>query len=80
MTAKIKNSGSACCWVPTRVNPSAVAQAVTMMALRVACRLSAKAVTMGSTVNRVNAGTAVMMPIQDASIPTAFSHTGKNGR
>jgi len=26
------------------------------------------------------AGTAVMIPIQEASIPTAFSHTGKNGR
>ena len=34
----------------------------------------------GSTVKRVTAGTAVMMPIHDASMPTAFSQTGKNGR
>ena len=34
----------------------------------------------GSTVNRVTEGTAVIIPIHDASIPTAFSHTGKNGR
>ena len=29
---------------------------------------------------RVTAGAAMMSPIQDASIPTAFSQTGKNGR
>ena len=34
----------------------------------------------GSIVNRVTDGTATMMPIHDASIPTAFSQTGKNGR
>ncbi len=45
-----------------------------------ACALSAKPVTNGRTVNRVTAGTAAMIPIQDASIPTALSHTGKNGR
>ena len=43
-------------------------------------RLSARPVTSGNTVNRVTAGTAVMIPIHDASIPTAFSHTGKNGK
>jgi hypothetical protein len=37
-------------------------------------------VTNGSTVNRVTGGTAVMMPIQAASSPIAFSHTVKNGR
>ena len=50
------------------------------MAPRSDWRLSARPVTNGSTVNRVTDGTAVMMPIHDASIPTAFSHTGKNGR
>jgi len=35
---------------------------------------------MGNTVNRVTAGTAMMMPIQEASRPMARSHTGKNGR
>ncbi len=30
--------------------------------------------------NRVSDGTAEMMPIQDASMPTAFSQTVKNGR
>ena len=54
--------------------------AVRIMALRSAPCLSARPVTNGSTVNRVTAGTAVMIPIQDASIPTARSHTGKNGR
>jgi hypothetical protein len=39
-----------------------------------------KLVTTGRTVNRVTAGTAEMTPIQAASIPTARSHTGKNGR
>ena len=66
--------------MPTAVNPTAVAKAVTMMALRNDCRRSARAVTKGSTVKRVTAGTAVMIPIQEASIPTAFSQTGKNGR
>jgi len=37
-------------------------------------------VTNGSTVKRVTAGTAEMMPIQEASIPTDFSHSVKNGR
>ncbi len=37
-------------------------------------------VTKGRIVNRVTDGTAVMIPIHEASIPTAFSHTGKNGR
>ena len=50
------------------------------MAPRSDSRLSAKPVTSGRIVNRVTAGTAVMIPIQEASIPTAFSHTGKNGR
>lgn len=50
------------------------------MAARSICRRSARDVISGSTVKRVTAGTAVMMPIQDASIPTAFSQTGKNGR
>ena len=50
------------------------------MAPRSDWRRSARPVTNGSTVNRVTAGTAVMIPIHDASIPTAFSHTGKNGR
>ena len=51
-----------------------------MMAPRRAWRRSASPVTNGSTVNRVTGGTAVIMPIQNASIPTAFSQTGKNGR
>ena len=51
-----------------------------MMAPRSAWRRSAKPVTKGSTVKRVTAGTAVMMPIQAASTPTAFSHIGKYGR
>ena len=51
-----------------------------MMPPRSAWRHSANAVTNGSTVNRVTGGTAVMMPIQEASIPIAFSHTVKNGR
>ena len=61
-------------------NPNAVAKAVTMMAPRSAWRLSASAVTKGRTVKRVTGGTAVMTPIQNASIPTAFSQTVKNGR
>ncbi len=55
-------------------------KAVTIMAPRSALRLSARPVTNGRTVNRVTAGTAAMIPIQDASIPTARSHIGKNGR
>ena len=43
-------------------------------------RRSASPVITGRIVNRVTAGTAVMMPIHDASMPIAFSHTGKNGR
>ena len=80
MTAKIKNIGNACCWVPTSASPSAVANAVTMIACRSAWRRSASPVTSGSTVKRVTAGTAMMMPIQDDSMPIAFSQTGKNGR
>ena len=51
--------------------------AVTMIACRSAWRRSARPVTNGSTVKRVTAGTAVIMPIQDASMPTAFSQTVK---
>ena len=47
---------------------------------RAAMRFSAAPVTNGSTVNRVVAGTAEMMPIHDGSMPTAFSQTVKNGR
>jgi len=54
-------------------NPSAVAKAVTTIAPRSAWRLSARAVTNGRTVKRVTGGIAVMIPIQKASIPTAFS-------
>ncbi len=61
-------------------NPSAVAKAVTTIAPRSAWRLSARAVTNGRTVKRVTGGIAVMIPIQKASIPTAFSQTVKNGR
>jgi hypothetical protein len=43
-------------------------------------RLSARLVTNGSTVNLVTEGTATMIPIQDASIPTALSQIGKNGK
>jgi len=50
-----------------------------MMPARMACRFSAKAVTCGSVVKRVIAGSALMSPIQAASMPIAFSHTGKNG-
>lgn len=50
------------------------------MAARSDWRRSAKPVTSGRIENRVTEGTAVMIPIQEASIPTAFSHTGKNGR
>ncbi len=50
------------------------------MAPRSDWRRSASPVTSGRIVNRVTAGTAVMIPIQEASIPTAFSQTGKNGR
>ncbi len=50
-----------------------------MMAARMACRFSANAVTCGSVVKRVIAGSAAMMPIQAASMPIAFSQTGKNG-
>ena len=57
-----------------------MAKAVTMMPPRTACRFSAVAVTKGSAVKREMAGSAVMMPIQAASTPTAFSQTGKNGR
>ncbi len=60
--------------------PSAVAKAVITIAPRSARRLSARPVTKGSTVNRVTGGTAVMIPIQKASTPTAFSHTVKNGK
>jgi hypothetical protein len=45
-----------------------------------ACRLSASAVICGSVVKRVIAGSALMRPIQLASMPIAFSQTGKNGR
>ena len=61
-------------------NPSAVANAVTIMPARSAWRRSARPVTTGRTVNRVTGGTAVINPIQNASIPTAFSHTVKNGK
>ena len=61
-------------------NPSMVTKAVTIMAPRSEPALSARPVTNGRIVNRVTAGTAVMIPIHDASIPTAFSHIGKNGR
>ena len=60
--------------------PKAVAKAVTMMPPRKAWRRSARPVTSGSTVNRVTGGTAVISPIQNASIPTAFNQTVKNGR
>ena len=50
------------------------------VAFAATCRRSARLVIKGNTVKRVTAGTAVMIPIQDASIPTAFSHTGKNGK
>ena len=61
-------------------NPSALMKAVAIMAPRSDWRFSARPVMNGSTVNRVSDGTAVMMPIQDASMPIAFNHTGKNGR
>lgn len=51
-----------------------------MMPARIACRLSAKAVTCGSVVKRVSDGNALMIPIQAASTPIALSQTGKNGR
>ena len=35
---------------------------------------------LAAAVKREIAGTAVIIPIQAASMPTAFSHTGKNGR
>ena len=57
-----------------------MAKAVSVMACRTARRRSARLVTKGSAVKRETAGSAVMIPIQAASIPTAFSHTGKNGR
>ena len=66
--------------VPTTENPTAVMIAVTIMAPRNTERRSARPITHGRTVNRVTAGTAVMMPIQDASMPTERSHNGKNGR
>ena len=44
------------------------------------CGYSIAAISPGRIVNRVMDGTAVMIPIHEASIPTAFSHTGKNGR
>ncbi|MGY2937308.1 hypothetical protein ACVWZ6_006910 [Bradyrhizobium sp. GM6.1] len=50
------------------------------MPARIACRFSAKAVNCGSVVKRVIAGSALMRPIQAASMPIAFSQTGKNGR
>ena len=50
------------------------------MAPRTACRRSARLVIKGSTVNRVTAGAATIVPIHDGSMPTAFSQTGKNGR
>jgi hypothetical protein len=80
VTAKARNTSSAACWVPTSKNPKAVMKAVAIMAPRKRRRLSARPVTSGNTGNRVTAGTAVMIPIHDASIPTAFSHTGKNGK
>lgn len=57
-----------------------MAKAVTVIACRTAWRRSAAPVTKGSTAKREIAGSAVMTPIQAASTPTAFSHTGKNGR
>jgi hypothetical protein len=80
VTAKARNTSSGACWVPTTENPAAAAKAVTTIAPRSDPRLSARPVTNGRIVNRVTAGTAVMTPIHDASIPTALSHTGKNGR
>ena len=66
--------------MPITTKPSAVAKPVAMIAPRSIWRRSAAAVISGSTVKRVTGGTAVMMPIQVASIPIAFSHTVKNGR
>lgn len=66
--------------MPITAKPSAVANPVAMIAPRSIWRRSAAAVTSGRTVKRVTGGTAVMMPIQAASIPIAFSHTVKNGR
>ncbi len=51
-----------------------------MIAARSDPRLSERPVTNGRMVNRATEGAAVMIPIHDASIPTARSHTGKNGR
>ena len=61
-------------------NLDAVANAVAIIAPRTARWRSAKPVTNGSTVNRVTAGAAAIMPIHEGSMPMAFSHTGKNGR
>ncbi len=68
------------CSVPTTENPSAVTNAITVMVSRRIWRRSANAVTKGKIVKRENDGTAVMMPIHEASTPMAFSQTGKNGR
>lgn len=62
------------------MNPIAVASTDTIMAARMACRFSARAVICGSVVKRVIAGSALMMPIHAASMPIAFSQSGKNGR
>jgi hypothetical protein len=66
--------------MPTTEKPNAVATAVTIMTPRNDRPRSERPVTTGRIVNRVTAGTAVMIPIHEASIPIAFSHTGKNGR
>src|SRR5947199_71592 len=50
-----------------------------MMALRNDCRRSARPVTKGSTVKRVMARIAAMIPIQDDSTPTTYSQTRKIG-
>ena len=49
------------------------------MAPRSAWRRSASAVMKGRIVKRVTEGTALMIPIQEASMPIALSQTGKNG-
>ena len=65
--------------MPIAANPNVVMTAVMIMAPRTAALRSAKLVTSGRMVNLVTAGTAEMMPIQAASMPTPLSHTGKNG-
>ena len=65
--------------MPITAKPIAVASAVTVSAPR-SEYFSAALVTKGRTVNRVSEGTAPMIPIHHASMPTAFSQTVKNGR